>query len=73
MGFRFFFYSNEGSPLEPVHIHVINAEGEAKFWVRPEVRVARSAGFDARTLSMLARIVTERAGEIEEAWHGHFG
>jgi len=52
---------------------VINAEGEAKFWVRPEVRVARSAGFDARTLSMLARIVTERAGEIEEAWHGHFG
>ena len=28
LGFRFFFYSNEGNPLEPVHIHVMNAEGE---------------------------------------------
>jgi hypothetical protein len=22
-GFRFFFYSNEGDPREPVHIHVM--------------------------------------------------
>ncbi|MBN2702722.1 MAG: DUF4160 domain-containing protein [Pontiellaceae bacterium] len=21
-GYRFFFYSNEGAPLEPLHIHV---------------------------------------------------
>ncbi|WP_284734689.1 DUF4160 domain-containing protein [Sphingosinicella terrae] len=24
-GFRFFFYSNEGSPLEPIHVHVEKA------------------------------------------------
>lgn len=27
-GFRFFFYSNEGNPLEPAHIHVMKAGSE---------------------------------------------
>ncbi|RVT85575.1 DUF4160 domain-containing protein [Rhodobacteraceae bacterium CCMM004] len=72
-GYRFFFYSNEGDPREPVHVHVRKDGGEAKFWVTPEVRLARSAGFDARTLRRLAGVVADRAGEIEEAWHDHFG
>ncbi len=29
-GFRYFFYSNEGSPREPVHVHVRAGSGEAK-------------------------------------------
>ena len=33
--FRFFFYSNEGLPGEPVHIHVEKDEMEAKFWQEP--------------------------------------
>lgn len=73
LGFRFFFYSNEGSPREPVHIHVMKDGAEAKFWLHPEVRVARSSGLDAKTLRQLARIVADRADEIEEAWHDHFG
>jgi len=72
-GFRFFFYSNEGDPREPVHVHVRKDGGEAKFWVRPEVGLALSTGFDARTLRRLAAIVAERADEIVEAWHVHFG
>jgi len=48
-GFRFFFYSNEGDPREPVHIHVRKGEDEAKFWIGP-VSLASSEGFDARTL-----------------------
>lgn len=46
-GHRFFFYSNEGDPLEPMHVHVVKSGSEAKFWLRPEVSVAFSAGFDA--------------------------
>jgi hypothetical protein len=71
-GFRFFFYSNEGNPREPVHVHVRKGGGEAKFWVSPEVVPANSAGFDAGTLRRLALIVAERKDEITEAWHGHF-
>ncbi len=71
-GFRVFFYSNEGDPREPVHVHVRKAGAEAKFWLRPFVSVADSAGFDARALREAARIVAARQDEIERAWDEHF-
>jgi Domain of unknown function (DUF4160) len=43
-GFRFFFYSNEGTPREPVHVHVGKDAMEAKFWLRPEVGLAYNDG-----------------------------
>lgn len=72
-GFRFFFYSNEGNPRENVHIHVMKGGREAKFWVSPIVELARSEGFDAKTLGRLAKIVTEHQQQIERAWHEYFG
>lgn len=72
-GARFFFFSNEGNPREPAHIHVLKGEGEAKFWLRPEVALAHSHGFSRRELTELARVVEARRDEIERAWHEHFG
>lgn len=72
-GFRFFFYSDEGNPLEPPHVHVQRGGAEAKFWLRPEVAVARSAGFDARTLRWLSLVVEGHREVIEGAWNGRFG
>lgn len=72
-GFRFFFYSNEGDPREPVHIHVMKDGAEAKFWVTPQVRLDRSHGFDARVLRKLAAVVEDNRAEIEKAWNEHFG
>lgn len=69
---RFFFYSNEGDPREPPHVHVRRDRAEAKFWLRP-VTLAASAGFDARALRELAAIVEDEADTIERAWHEHFG
>ena len=70
-GFRFFFYSNEGSPREPVHVHVRSGGGEAKLWLKPQVRVANSYGFDAGTLRELVEVAH---GEmIERAWCDYFG
>jgi len=72
-GFRFFFYSNEGTPREPVHIHVEKGEAEAKFWLFPEVSVAYNDGYDARTLRELIEIVRENRDLIVRAWDEHFG
>jgi hypothetical protein len=72
-GARFFFFSNEGSPREPVHIHVQRGDAEAKFWLRPEVVVADNDGFNRRDLNELARIIAARRDEIERAWHEYFG
>jgi hypothetical protein len=71
-GFRFFFYSNEGDPREPVHVHVRSSNGEAKFWIHPQLSLARSDGFDARVLRELTQVIEERASEIERAWHEYF-
>lgn len=37
-GFKFFFFSNEGDPREPMHVHVRKDSNLAKFWLHPEVR-----------------------------------
>ncbi len=72
-GVRFFFFSNEGSPREPVHVHAEKQGAEAKFWLFPDVQVGGSAGFDRRTLTELVKVVEHRRDEIERAWHDHFG
>ncbi len=72
-GFRFYFYSNEGNPREPLHIHVERGEAEAKLWLTPFVAVAESAGFSRHELTAVVRIVEARRQVIERAWHDHFG
>ena len=71
-GFRFMFYSNEGDPREPVHIHVRQGRDEAKFWLSPEVSLAYNDGFDARTLNRIRRFVEEHREHLERAWHEYF-
>jgi hypothetical protein len=72
-GFRFFFYSNEGSPREKVHIHVEKGDAEAKFWLEPEVRLAYNDGYEARTLRELLEIVVANRDRIKRAWDEFFG
>lgn len=71
--FRFFFYSNEGNPREPRHVHVRSGDGDAKFWLEPVVRLADSDGLDARTLKELLGVVEKNVGLIERTWNEHFG
>ncbi len=72
-GYRFFFFSNEGNPREPPHIHVKRGDDEAKFWLRPDVVVGDSFGFNAAELNELTRIVSDERLTIERAWNEHFG
>lgn len=71
-GFRFFFYSNEGSPREPVHVHVRSGAGEAKLWLEPRVRVTASFGLDAATLRELVQVAESHRELIERSWHEYF-
>lgn len=71
-GYSFFFYSNEGNPLEPDHIHVRSSEAEAKFWLRPFVTLARNDGFSSRQITELEGYVQQHRKLLTEAWHGYF-
>lgn len=69
-GYRFFFYSLEGS--EPPHVHVERAEDVAKFWIAP-VELAESHGFRSNELKRLRSLVIEHRETFLEAWNAHFG
>ena len=71
-GFRFLFYSNEGDPREPAHIHVLRGRDEAKFWLRPEIALAYNDGFNARTLNRVGKLVELHRDDLESAWYEHF-
>ena len=73
-GFRFFFFSRE----EPrMHVHVFRVEGEAKFWLEPEIELARNYGLSRNQsrnqLKEAEEIVEENQNEFRAAWHQHFG
>jgi hypothetical protein len=69
-GFRFFFFSGEGS--EPPHIHVEHGDKVAKYWLNP-VELAESEGFRNHELTKLRVMVLEHRAVFLEKWHEHFG
>ena len=70
-GFRFFFWSNEGDPLEPPHVHVEYGDGVAKYWLEP-VQLADSAGMRAADLKRAREIIEANAANFQERWDAHF-
>lgn len=56
LGFRFHFYSDEGT--EPPHIHVETGDGECKFWLTPVV-LARNRGISPVDVRKVERLVYE--------------
>ena len=71
-GYILFFYSNEGNPLEPAHIHVRNAESEAKFWLEPDISLERNDGFNSKELKEIFVIVEAHRMQFTEAWYDYF-
>ncbi len=69
LGWRFFFYSNEGK--EPIHVHCQKAEKEAKFWLDREnyevieAFTHRMSPADIRTVKKLIYVHFE---DLEQAW-----
>ncbi len=37
-GHRFFFFSREEDRM---HVHILSGDGEAKFWLEPEIELAK--------------------------------
>ena len=68
-GFRFFFFSREE---ERMHVHVHCGDGEAKFWLEPEIEVAKNYGLSNQQLSKIERIVRDHKDELISAWNQHF-
>lgn len=64
---QFFFYSNEGSPREPVHVHAGKDDCEAKLWLEPSIAVAYNDGYNSKQLRELLEFVKDNEPRIKKA------
>jgi hypothetical protein len=67
--FRFFFFSRE----EPrMHVHVAHTDGEAKFWLQPQIELAMNQGLSNKQLNEASSLVKDHYEEIVHAWLSYF-
>lgn len=63
-GMKFFFFSREHLPI---HVHVENADRDAKFEIKP-VRLIENHGMKNKDLKMAEGIIDENEELIESRW-----
>ena len=68
-GYRFFFFSREE---ERMHVHIVSVEGEAKFWLEPEIELAKNYHFSRKQLKEIELLVEAHYHELISAWQQHF-
>lgn len=68
-GYRFFFFSREEMRM---HVHVHCENGEAKFWLAPQVELARNYGLSGLQLREIEQIIEVHRDELASAWKAHF-
>lgn len=68
--YAFRFYSSDQS--EPIHIHVVRDNQEAKFWLRQSIVLASNYGFSPREIASIRLIIELRRADIEARWRDHF-
>ena len=56
-----------------MHVHVICADGEAKFWLEPKTELAKSYRLSTSQLREVEQIIGRHINELEDAWKEHFG
>ena len=69
MGWRFFFYANEGN--EPIHVHCRKGGMEGKYWLNSEefsVEEAYSYSMSQKDTREVKKIIFEYFDFIEQEW-----
>jgi hypothetical protein len=68
-GYRFFFFSREE---ERMHVHVISGDGEAKFWLEPEIEIAKNNHYSRKQLKQIESLIEVHYNELISAWQRYF-
>ncbi len=53
-------------------IHVFCADGEAKFWLDPEVELVKNYRLTTKQLAQIEKVIRERKDDIIYAWRQYF-
>lgn len=53
-------------------MHVYSGDGEAKFWLEPEIELARNYRLSRLQQKQIEEIIEEHYDELKNAWKAHF-
>ncbi|MFZ2122443.1 MAG: DUF4160 domain-containing protein [Rhodoferax sp.] len=67
------FGSNRISMESRIHVHISHPDGEAKFWLTPQVELAINVGLSQTQLRQAQAVIIKHIKEIHDAWNHHFG
>jgi len=67
--YRFFFFSREEARI---HIHVSCSDGEAKFWLFPQIELARNYKLSRGQLKEIERLIEDNYDDFKNAWNTYF-
>ena len=68
-GYRFFFFSREELRM---HVHAICNDGEAKYWLEPEIELAKNHRLSRAQLKEIEQLIEVHYDELKTAWKEHF-
>jgi hypothetical protein len=55
-----------------MHVHVVSGDGEAKFWLEPEIELAKNHRYSRKQLKHIESLIEVRYNELISAWCQHF-
>ncbi len=56
-----------------MHVHVISGDGEAKFWLAPDIELAKNYRYSRKQLKQIESLIEGHYDELTRAWQQHFG
>lgn len=76
-GYNIYFWSNEGKPIEPVHVHISESPNKkgTKVWILSDGSIEladNNSNIKANDLRRILNILGEYSEEIIEMWENYF-
>ncbi len=55
-----------------MHVHAVSGDGEAKFWLEPELQMAKAYRYNRQQLKVIESLIEEHHHELISAWRRCF-
>ncbi len=55
-----------------MHVHVYSGDGEVKYWLEPEIELARNHHLSRVQLRYIEQLIEDHYDELTNAWREHF-
>jgi len=55
-----------------MHVHVSHPDGEAKFWLEPQIALETQSGLSSKQIKTIETLIHENLHDVQTAWKAHF-